>query len=147
MSNLIHISKTDLSDFYKDAFGFRPRGHYQEWWTEEELQKEYDYLSACCRENREMEAILEGRLPFNRGELDSEWTSGEKDSILFQLNNTLYLFELIDVPSGSRIRAGMLQDSGLHTRNHGGVRLRIESPRTGNQQEYNIQFTVIGRRP
>ncbi len=53
----IHISKTDLSDFHKDAYGFRPRGHYQEWWTEEEVNAEYDRLSDICNENIESEAI------------------------------------------------------------------------------------------
>ena len=68
MTDLIHISETDLSDFYKDAFGFRPRGHYQEWWTQEELDKEYDYLSGCCREAREMEEIRESEalIEFNK---------------------------------------------------------------------------------
>jgi hypothetical protein len=56
MSNLIHISTTDLSDFYKDAHGFRPR-HYKEWWTENELDHEYRHLSDTCKHNMEEEAI------------------------------------------------------------------------------------------
>ena len=52
MTEKIHIWKTGLSDFHKDAYGFRPRDHYQEWWTQEELDAEYDRLSAICEENR-----------------------------------------------------------------------------------------------
>ena len=52
MTDLIHVSKTDLSDFFKDANGFRPRGIYKEWWTEAELEEEYKHLSKLCEENR-----------------------------------------------------------------------------------------------
>jgi hypothetical protein len=51
MENLIHIHDTDLSDLYKDAHGFRPRGIYKEWWTKDELEVEYSYLSKVCHEN------------------------------------------------------------------------------------------------
>lgn len=64
----IHISKTDLSDFHKDAYGFRPRGIYKEWWTEAELEAEYQHLSDVCRDNREMEEAREHQamLDFNK---------------------------------------------------------------------------------
>lgn len=51
MTNLIHFSKTDLSDFSKEANGFRCRT-YKEWWTKEELEEEYHHLGAICEENR-----------------------------------------------------------------------------------------------
>lgn len=68
MSNLIHISKTDLSDFHKDAYGFRPRGIYKEWWTESELEAEYQHLSKVCEENRIMDEAREHQalLDFNK---------------------------------------------------------------------------------
>jgi urocanate hydratase len=68
MDKKIHISKTDLSDFHKDAFGFRPRGIYQEWWTEDELEAEYQYLSNVCEENRIMEEAKhhQALLDFNK---------------------------------------------------------------------------------
>ena len=97
-------------------------------------------------EGKEMEAALNGELTFQMGELDSEWNAGEQDRILFQLNNTLYLFELKQIPEGSKVLAGMLQDSGLHTGNHGGVRLRLEAPLSGGAQDFELDFTVIGRR-
>ena len=53
---MIHIHETMLSDMFKDANGFRPR-HYKEWWTEEELEKEYDYLQTCINESMERERI------------------------------------------------------------------------------------------
>ena len=59
MTDLIHISKTDLSDLFKDAHGFRPRGHYKEWWTRDELDAEYAHLSRICDENAFNEAIAE----------------------------------------------------------------------------------------
>lgn len=59
MTEKIHIWDTGLSDFHKDAYGFRPRGHYQEWWTQEELDAEYDRLSALCEENRVREEAQE----------------------------------------------------------------------------------------
>jgi len=55
--NLIHIFDTLLSDIHKDAFGFRPRGHYKDWWTQEELDAEYDRLDLICQANQEAEYI------------------------------------------------------------------------------------------
>ena len=60
---MIHIQETDLSDFYKDAYGVRPR-HFKEWWTQKELDAEYEYLSKVCEDNmiceshREAEALV-----------------------------------------------------------------------------------------
>ena len=51
MENLIHFSDTMLSDMFKDANNFRPR-HYKEYWTESELEEEYNYqypVSSICR--------------------------------------------------------------------------------------------------
>ena len=59
MTELIHVSKTDLSDFHKDAYGFRPRGIYKEWWTKEELEAEYDRLGRVCDDNAKAEAVAE----------------------------------------------------------------------------------------
>lgn len=55
-SNLIHVSETDLSDWYKEAFGIRPR-YYKEWWTKDELEAEYNHLSRICEENLKSEKI------------------------------------------------------------------------------------------
>jgi hypothetical protein len=68
MSALIHISDTDLSDFFKDAYGFRPRSHYKEWWTQHELDAEYHHLSEVCRENRIREEAAEAQalIDFNK---------------------------------------------------------------------------------
>ena len=56
---LTHIGYTDISDYFKDAYGFRPRGVYKEWWTEAELEAEYVKLSAVCKENMEEQALLQ----------------------------------------------------------------------------------------
>ena len=40
---LIHFSETMISDMYKEANGFRPK-HYKEWFTQAELEAEYEYL-------------------------------------------------------------------------------------------------------
>ena len=68
MTDLIHISNTDLSDFHKDAYGFRPRGIYQEWWTPEALEAEYHHLSEVCKDNRIMEEAREHQalIDFNK---------------------------------------------------------------------------------
>ncbi len=58
MTELIHVFKTDLSDFFKEAFGFRPR-NLKEWWTPEELKAEYDYLGDVCNANDRDEKIRE----------------------------------------------------------------------------------------
>ncbi len=67
MTDLIHISDTDLSDSFKDAYGFRPR-HYKLLWTPEELEAEYHYLSEVCRENRirEEAAEIQALIDFNK---------------------------------------------------------------------------------
>jgi hypothetical protein len=67
MTDLIHFSKTDLSDFSKQANGFRCRT-YKEWWTKEELEEEYRYLGAVCEENRIMDEAREHQamLDFNK---------------------------------------------------------------------------------
>jgi len=41
---LIHFSETLISDMHKDAYGFRPRSGYQEWFTKEQLDATYDDL-------------------------------------------------------------------------------------------------------
>ena len=61
MTDLIHIFDTDLSDFFKDAYGFRPRHNYKEWWTNDELQEEYDHLSTICKENMKIEESEQGK--------------------------------------------------------------------------------------
>lgn len=58
MTDLIHFNETDLSDFSKDAYGFRCRT-YKEWWTQDELNEEYDRLGRMCEENRIMEEARE----------------------------------------------------------------------------------------
>ncbi len=65
---LIHINDTDLSDFFKDANGFRPRSIYKEWWTKDELEEEYSRLGAVCEENRVMDEAREHQalLDFNK---------------------------------------------------------------------------------
>lgn len=67
MSNLIHFNDTDLSDFSKEANGFRNRS-YKEWWTEEELNDEYNHLGALCEENRIRDEAREKQalLDFNK---------------------------------------------------------------------------------
>jgi len=51
----IHISETLLSDAHKDAFGFRPRNAYKEFWTKKELETEYLRLEAIMLENEKQE--------------------------------------------------------------------------------------------
>lgn len=58
MTDLIHFNDTDLSDFSKEANGFRCRT-YKEWWTKEELEEEYRHLGAICEENRIREEAQE----------------------------------------------------------------------------------------
>lgn len=58
MSKMIHVSETDLSDFSKDAYGFRCRS-YKEWWTKDELEAEYERLSAISDENHAIEVERE----------------------------------------------------------------------------------------
>jgi hypothetical protein len=58
MTDLIHVWKTDLSDYYKEAFGVRPR-HYKEWWTKDELEAEYDHLERVCAENERVRVEVE----------------------------------------------------------------------------------------
>lgn len=60
MTELIHFSKTDLSDFSKEAYGFRFRS-YKEWWTKDELEAEYAHLSSICDENIAIETEREER--------------------------------------------------------------------------------------
>lgn len=68
MTELIHISDTDLSDYFKDAHGFRPRSIYKEWWTPSELEAEYHHLSEICKENmiREEAAEHQALIDFNK---------------------------------------------------------------------------------
>lgn len=57
LTGLIWVGRTDLSDMSKDAYGFRYRG-YKSWWTEQELQAEYDSLQRYM----EIEAAEEAEL-------------------------------------------------------------------------------------
>jgi hypothetical protein len=71
MTELIHFSETDLSDFSKDAYGFRCRT-YKEWWSKDELEAEYKRLSAICEDNyladtkRESEALVQFEILIKR---------------------------------------------------------------------------------
>lgn len=68
MTNFYHVSETDLSDFFKDANGFRPSGIYKEWWTEEEIKAEYNHLGGVMDDNNKAEAIAnsEALVDFNK---------------------------------------------------------------------------------
>ena len=90
-----------------------------------------------------LEKVKAGQLPFKSSPLTIRWDSGEKKEIIFQLNNNLYLFVLEDLPESSHMTAGMLQESGLHTRNHGGVRLRIETATGASELSFRIVFRVL----
>lgn len=78
--NLIHIGDTLLSDAHKDAFGFRPRGLYKDWWTHEELEGEYDSLWEISRagELERMQEELECQKLFE-GYIDLTIEVGAKD--------------------------------------------------------------------
>ena len=85
MTNLIHISETDLSDFYKDAYGIRPRGVYKEYWTEAELEAEYHHLSEVCKDNRIMEEAREHQALEDFNKLVDEtiaYGAGDKDTAI-----------------------------------------------------------------
>ena len=44
---MVHVSDACLSDYHKDAYGFRP--HYSKmWWTYDEVEAEIDHL---CKES------------------------------------------------------------------------------------------------
>ena len=57
---MIHFSETMLSDMFKDAHGFRPR-HYKEWWTEDELKAEYDYLQRAIEDEMARQDAAEAK--------------------------------------------------------------------------------------
>jgi hypothetical protein len=42
----------EYSDYYKDAYGFRPRNDVS-LWTAEDYKKQFEQLSRVCRENEE----------------------------------------------------------------------------------------------
>jgi hypothetical protein len=48
-----------FSDFYKEAYGVRPRGINTSNWTLENWKKEWELLHAICESNREAEEIAE----------------------------------------------------------------------------------------
>ena len=55
---MVHVSDACLSDYYKDAHGFRPR-HYKLWWSYDELDAEIEYLSKVAEENYKAECARE----------------------------------------------------------------------------------------
>ena len=55
---LIHISETMLSDMFKDANGFRPH-HYKDWWTQDELDAQYDLLQKDIEDSIKREEYAE----------------------------------------------------------------------------------------
>lgn len=55
---LIHFSETMISDMYKEANGFRPK-HYKEWFTEAELEAEYEYLEKEIKFSMDREKYAE----------------------------------------------------------------------------------------
>lgn len=69
---LIHLFDTCLSDAFKEAHGIRPRGVYKEWWTQAELEAEYQYLSEICEQNMEEERKAEKQALIKFNELISD---------------------------------------------------------------------------
>ena len=49
--HIIHTYDTLLSDATKDAFGCRLAGIYQDWWTREQLEDEYERLERIMLAN------------------------------------------------------------------------------------------------
>ena len=67
--DIIHVGDTLLSDAFKDAYGFRPRGILPEWFTSEQLEDEYDSLERTSNENfnEQIKWDLEAQKEFEEG--------------------------------------------------------------------------------
>jgi hypothetical protein len=60
--------EASYSDFYKEAYGFRPRHVDTGTWTEADYEREFDQLAKVCNENaaREAEQEAEAVAKFER---------------------------------------------------------------------------------
>jgi len=51
----------EYSDYYKSAYGFRPRHIDTSTWTVEDFDREFDVLGRICNENAEIRKTAEAR--------------------------------------------------------------------------------------
>lgn len=95
----------------------------------------------------EVESVERGELPPTGGLFrDQSFLAGEARLLALQRDNTLLVFELLELPEGTAVTAGLEGASGLHTSNFGGFRVRLELPEGLREARFNLAFRAA-RRP
>ena len=111
-----------------DFHVLRKKDQYYTLWTEAHLAE-----------------IREDRLLTGRGGMDLVFGPEEMKTVGVQMGNIIYCFTLVSAPKGCEVNTGMLKQNGLHTGNHGGVRVRVALPENVSEAEVEVRFEVMER--
>lgn len=94
----------------------------------------------------EVDSIRAGILPASGGSFrDRAFDAAETRQFALQINQDVYGFTLGQAPERTKIILGILKYNGLHTRNHGGVRMRLELPQKSRKGRIRVKFEKIKR--
>jgi len=104
------------------------------------MRKKDQYFTIWTGEN--LNAIINNRLP-EENEKELVFRSGDLSNIGLQINDKVFCLQIDDIPTSSTVTAGLLQSEGLHTRNHGGARVRIEWPERHSSVQLKLKFYEI----
>lgn len=72
-----------------------------------------------------------------------EFNPDENKEVAIQMDKAIYSFKFVKIPKGTRIIAGFLKFNSLHTKNDGGVRLRLILPPNVSSANFEIDFEQL----
>lgn len=88
--------------------------------------------------------IQAGRVPACGGQYwDREFAPGEVPLAAVQNETILYVWEILECPEGTHAILGLRKKEGLHTRNRGGVRLRLQPPPNLRTASLQLRFSIL----
>ncbi|MDQ3649896.1 MAG: hypothetical protein M3458_06360 [Acidobacteriota bacterium] len=92
----------------------------------------------------EVTEIQAGRLASSGGLFrDRTFSTDDTKQAALQIDRFVYLFNIKNVPPQTKLTLGLAQDAGLHTRNHGGIRLRLSLPPDTRHATLELDFQKV----
>ena len=104
------------------------------------MRKEDQYFTIWPEES--LEVYVAGRLPENNLR-ELSFDANEHQRVGLQINQQVFCFQWDKLPDGSFVTVGLLKAEGLHTRNYGGARVRIELPEGMDNAELALKFYQV----
>lgn len=95
----------------------------------------------------QVDSIRAGRLPYtgaySENFRDVEFDLDKNKEVAIQMDKAIYSFKFIKIPQGTRVITGFLKFNSLHTKNDGGVRLRLILPSNISCADFEIDFEQL----